>query len=344
MLDFVQKRNWYYLLSLLVLLPGVISLIVPPALKPGIEFSSGSMLEVSFQNPVKQQEVRDEISALGHPEATVQSTGPNRYLIRTSLLSGSGAQAPEGGPQPIGEQQSIVRALFDKFGPMLKDDGSLAVDSAGNPIPWTVQSSAVSSTVSREIGQKSMIAVAVASVAILLYISWAFRSIPNPFRCGIAATIATMHDVVLVMGAYSIFGKVFNMEVNTMFITGLLTVIGFSVHDTIVVLDRIRENRSRYPDLPLHEVVNNSILQTLGRSINTSFTVILAVTALLLIGGVTIRPFLVVMLIGTITGTYSSIFVASQILVTWEEGDIPRLFRRITHIIPRRAGTVPEEG
>jgi preprotein translocase subunit SecF len=131
------------------------------------------------------------------------------------------------------------------------------------------------------------------------------------------------------------------MEVNTMFITGLLTVIGFSVHDTIVVLDRIRENRQRYPDLPLHECVNNSILQTLGRSINTSFTVVLSVTALLLIGGVTIRPFLVVMLIGTITGTYSSIFVASQILVTWEDRDIPRLFRRI---FPRRARTVVEEG
>jgi preprotein translocase subunit SecF len=281
------------------------------------------------------------MSALGHPEARVQGTGQNRFLVRTSVLEGSAEQAPEGGPQPIGEQESITRALFDKFGPMLKDDGSLAADASGQPIPWTVQSSAVSSTVSREIGQKSMLAVAVAAVGILLYISWAFRSIPNPFRCGIAATIATMHDVVLVMGAYSIFGKVFNMEVNTMFITGLLTVIGFSVHDTIVVLDRIRENRQRYPDLPLHETVNNSILQTLGRSINTSFTVVLAVTALLLIGGVTIRPFLVVMLIGTITGTYSSIFVASQILVTWEEGDVPRLFRRI---VPKRARVVTEEG
>jgi preprotein translocase subunit SecF len=341
MLDFVQKRNWYYLLSLLVLLPGVISLIIPPGLKPGIEFSSGSMFEVSFQNTVKETDLRAEMSTLGHPEARVQGTGQNRFLIRTSVLEGSAEQTPEGGPQPLGEQQSMTRALFTKFGPMLKDDGSLATDSTGQPIPWTVQSSAVSGTVSREIGRKATLAVAVAAVGILLYITWAFRSIPNPLRCGIAATIATMHDVVLVMGAYSIFGKVFNMEVNTMFITGLLTVIGFSVHDTIVVLDRIRENRQRYPDLPLHECVNNSILQTLGRSINTSFTVILSVTALLLIGGVTIRPFLVVMLIGTITGTYSSIFVASQILVTWEEGDIPRLFRRI---IPKRAPAVVEEG
>ncbi len=329
MFDFVRRRNWYYLLSALVLLPGIISLIIPPGLKPGIEFTSGSMFEVSFQNTVQESEMRAEMTTLGHPEAKVQSTGVNRYLVRTSELQGSATQAPEGAPQPIGEQQSITQALFNKFGPMLKDDGSLAKDSQGNPIPWTVQSSAVSGTVSREIGRNAAIAVIAASIAILLYISFAFRSIPNPFRCGIAATVATGHDVILVMGAYSIFGKVFNMEVNTMFITGLLTVIGFSVHDTIVVLDRIRENRTRYPDLPLHECVNNSILQTIGRSLNTSFTVIMAVVALLLIGGVTIRPFLVVMLIGTITGTYSSIFVASQILVTWEEGDIPRLFRRV---------------
>ena len=340
MFDFVRRRNLYYLLSAAILLPGIISLLVF-GLKAGIEFTSGSMFEVSFQNTVAENDMRAEMSALGHPEAKVQRTGTNRYLIRTKTLEGSAVQAPEGAPQPVGEQQSITRVLFYKFGPMLKDDGSVAKDSAGNLIPWTVQSSAVSGTVSKEIGRNATIAVIVASIAILLYISWAFRSIPNPFRCGIAATIATMHDVVLVMGMYAIFGKVFDMEVNTMFITGLLTVIGFSVHDTIVVLDRIRENRTRFPDLPLHQTVNNSILQTLGRSINTSFTVILAVVALLLIGGVTIRPFLVVMLIGTITGTYSSIFVASQILVTWEEGDIPRLFRRI---FPKRRPALPEQG
>ena len=136
---------------------------------------------------------------------------------------------------------------MEKFGSM--------IDAKGDVVDRFIEyASVVSRTVSREIGQKSAFAVGAAAVAILLYISWAFRSIPNPFRCGIAATIATMHDVVLVMGAYSIFGKVFNMEVNTMFITGLLTVIGFSVHDTIVVLDRIRENRQRYPDLPLHDL------------------------------------------------------------------------------------------
>ncbi len=297
---------------------------------PNSEFSSGTTFTARFQNAVKEEDLRSEMAKLGHTEARVQRTGENKFLIRTRELQGT-AQAPDLGPAPAGERENLETALVDKFGSM--------IDANGNVVDRFIEYASVSAAVSREIGQKSTFAVAAAAIAILLYISWAFRSIPNPFRCGIAATIATMHDVVLLMGAYSIFGKVFNMEVNTMFITGLLTVIGFSVHDTIVVLDRIRENSHRYPDLPLHTCVNNSILQTLGRSINTSTTVILAVVALLLIGGVTIRPFLVVMLIGVITGTYSSIFVASQILVTWEEGDVPRLIRRL---IPKRAPAVSE--
>ncbi len=330
MFDFVGKRNFYYLLSVLVLIPGVISLLIPPALKPGIEFSSGTSFTARFQNEVKQEDLRSEMAKLGHPEARVQRTGENKYLIRTEELTGTAA-APALGPAPAGEREELETALVERFGSM--------VDAKGEVVDRFIEYASVSAAVSREIGQKATFAVAAAAVAILLYISWAFRSIPNPFRCGIAATIATTHDVVLLMGAYSILGRVFNMEVNTMFITGLLTVIGFSVHDTIVVLDRIRENSQRYPDLSLHTCVNNSILQTLGRSINTSTTVVLAVVALLLIGGVTIRPFLVVMLIGVITGTYSSIFIASQILVTWEEGDVPRLFRRV---IPKRASAVSE--
>lgn len=331
MFDFVGRRNWYYLLSLLVLLPGVISLIIPPALKAGIEFTSGTTFTARFQQDVNENDLRSALGDLGHPEARVQRTGENKFLVRTSELKGT-TEAPPLGPAPEGERDTLEARLVERFGSM--------IDAQGNVVDRFIEYASVSSTVSREIGRNAAIAVGAASVAILLYISWAFRSIPNPFRCGIAATIATLHDVVLVVGAYSLLGKLFDMEVNTMFITGLLTVIGFSVHDTIVVFDRIRENNARYPDLDFATSVNNSILQTLGRSINTSFTVILAVVALLLIGGVTIRPFLVVMLIGVITGTYSSIFVASQILVTWEERDIPRLFRRV---VPRRA-PAPSQG
>ena len=135
------------------------------------------------------------------------------------------------------------------------------------------------------------------------------------------------------MGAFSIFGKLFGTEINTMFITGLLTVIGFSVHDTIVVFDRIRDNATRNPNVPLEEVVNASLTETLARSINTSGTVMLTIVSLLLLGGAGIGSFLLVLLIGVAAGTYSSIFVASQILVSWEDGDLSRIFRRI---FPRR--------
>jgi preprotein translocase subunit SecF len=152
--------------------------------------------------------------------------------------------------------------------------------------------------------------------------------------------VALLHDVVLVVGAFSIFGKVFDIEINTMFLTGLLTVMGFSVHDTIVVFDRIRENLRRIEGVDFPECVNVSLNQTLARSVNTSFTVVLVLTAMLVMGGVTIRDFLLVLLIGIISGTYSSIFMASQLLVTWEEGDIQRLFRRF---LPRRRRAEPAE-
>jgi preprotein translocase subunit SecF len=186
----------------------------------------------------------------------------------------------------------------------------------------------VSEIVSRQIGRNAALAVAAASAAIVLYISFAFRGLPKPWRYGIAAIIATLHDVVVVVGLFSIFGKVFGTEINTMFITGLLTVIGFSTHDTIVVFDRIRENVTRNPGVEFAEVVNASLTETLARSINTSMTVVVTLAALLLLGGVTIQSFLVVLLIGVISGTYSSIFVASQILVSWEEGDVGRILGR----------------
>jgi preprotein translocase subunit SecF len=215
------------------------------------------------------------------------------------------------------EREDIEKALGDRFG------------------AFTVRDFAsVAETVSREIGRNAAIAVIAAAVGILLYISWAFRHLPKPWRYGTCAVIATMHDTVVVVGLFSIFGKVFGMEINTMFITGLLTIIGFSTHDTIVVFDRIRENVSRNPGVAFPEIVNASLTETLARSINTSMTVVVTIVALLLLGGVTIQSFLLVLLIGVISGTYSSIFVASQILVSWEQGDVPRIFQRL---IPRLA-------
>ena len=162
------------------------------------------------------------------------------------------------------------------------------------------------------------------------YIAYAFRNVPNSLRYGVSAIVALLHDVVLVVGIFSILGKVFDTEVNTFFITGMLTVVGFSVHDSIVVFDRIRENVARGRIRSFPDAVNHSLLQTMGRSFNTSLTLIFSILALLLLGGDSIRDFLLVLLIGVTTGTYSSVFIASMFLVTWQQGDIPRAWRRLT--------------
>ncbi len=316
MLDFVHRRGFYYLLSLAILVPAAVSLLVPPALRPGIEFSAGANMTLRFEQPVDQNDLRTALADIGHPEARVQKTGEGDFIIRMGELAGA-ADTPPVGPALPSEREAIESALRDRFG------------------AFTVRDFAsVSEIVSREIGRNSAMAVAAAAVGILLYISWAFRHLPRPWLYGGAAIIAALHDTAVVVGAFSIFGKVFGTEINTMFITGLLTVIGFSVHDTIVVFDRIRENVSRNPGVAFPEIVNASLNETLARSINTSLTVVVTIAALLLLGGETIQDFLLVLLIGIISGTYSSIFIASQLLVSWEEGDVRRIFGRL---IPRLA-------
>jgi len=331
MFDFVRRRNLYYLLSLLVLVPGIISLAIPPSLKPGIEFTGGTTFTVRFAHNVHQDALRSALSELGHPEAVVQGTGENKFLVRTRELKGA-AEAPEVGPAPPSERDTIEAGLQQRFGDFLDNNGAVS----NRFIDFYI----VSGTVSEEIGRNAGFAVIAASVAILLYISWAFRAVPRPFLWGSAAVVALLHDAVVVLGIFSIFGKVFGIEINTMFLTGLLTVMGFSVHDTIVVFDRIRENLRRGEGRDFSECVNASLNQTLARSVNTSFTVVLVLIAMLLMGGVTIRDFLLVLLIGIISGTYSSIFIASQLLVTWEERDIQRLFGRL---LPWRRRPAPVE-
>jgi preprotein translocase subunit SecF len=331
MFDFVKRRDFYYLLSLLVLVPGIISLAIPPSLKPGIEFTGGTTFTVRFAQNVPQDALRSALSDMGHPEAVVQRTGENTYLVRTRELKGA-ALAPEVGPAPPSERDTIEQGLQQRFGDFL--------DNNGNVSNRFIDFASVSGTVSEEIGRNAGFAVIAASVAILLYISWAFRAVPKPPLWGAAAVIALLHDALVVLGIFSIFGKVFNMEINTMFLTGLLTVMGFSVHDTIVVFDRIRENLRRGEGKDFSDCVNVSLNQTLARSVNTSFTVVLVLVAMLLMGGVTIRDFLLVLLIGIISGTYSSIFIASQLLVTWEERDIQRLFGRL---LPWRRRPAPAE-
>lgn len=333
MFDFAGKRGWFFLLSILVLVPGIISLAISPRLKPGIDFTSGSTFTVAFQKHPDAEELRKELASLGYPDSRVQSTGSGSFVVRTSGLSEDAAPTSATvGPTPPSEQGSararLETALRERLGPMVDSQGN-TTDAQGKPAGFQDFSS-VSASVSRDIGRNAAVAVGAATVAILLYISWAFRRVSKPLRYGIAAVIALTHDALLVLGIFSIFGKLFGVEINAMFITGILTVIGFSVHDTIVVFDRIRENLNTHPGIDLRLAVNASLTETLSRSINTSLTVVITVVALLALGGVGIRSFLLVLLIGIVSGTYSSIGVASQILVSWEEGDFGRVWRRLT--------------
>jgi preprotein translocase subunit SecF len=316
MIDFVGKRPLFYLISLLFILPGIVSLALPDGLRRGIEFSSGTNFAVAFETPISQDDLRTALVELGHPEARIQQTTEGRLLVRTGLIEGAG-DAPAFGPAPPSEREDIEAALAERFGPL--------VDSDGNVTGRFLEFSSVSPSVSSDISRNATLAVVAAAVAILIYVTLSFISVPSPVRYGAAAIIALAHDVVIVLGVMSILGRIFDFEVDTLFITAMLTIVGFSVHDTIVVFDRIRENIRRAESAgyepPLSQAVNASLNQTLARSLNTSLTAILVLVALILLGGETIRDFVTIMAIGIVAGTYSSIFVASQLLVSWDEGD-----------------------
>ena len=304
MIDFVGKRKWYFLVSGIIILIGVIFLL-SAGLQRGIEFTGGTMVTVSFEQAVTQEELREELAVLGHDDAIIQwSDDAQAFVIRTTELS---------------EEDVVVmqNALTEAF-------GTLTI----------VEIYAISGSIASEIEGNAAIAVIVAAIGILLYITWAFRRLMRPFRYGVCAIVALLHDVIIVLGIFSVLGVIFDMEIDAMFIVGVLTIIGYSVNDTIVVFDRIRENSLKSPGTPLATTVNNSIMETLGRSLNTVITTLFVILALLLLGGATIHNFALVLLIGVISGTYSSIFIASQLLIVWESGAFGRLFRRV---VPKRA-------
>jgi preprotein translocase subunit SecF len=299
MIDFVSKRVWFFVVSGLLIVPGIVSVLLPGGLNPGIDFTSGSIMSLRFAETVEQGQLRSALTELGHPEAIVQRAD-DTYLVRTFPLAGE-VRDETGAPVQPSERFTIEQELARRFGPL----EVLSFDS-------------VSPLVAGEIIQRSIIAVGLACIGILLYLAFAFRQVRGAWRYGICAVLALLHDAVLLLGAFSLLGRFFNVELDALFITAMLAVIGFSVHDTIVVFDRIRENALQFPDEPFPTIVNHALTQTLGRSLSTSVTTLLVLLALFLFGGVTIRPFVLALLIGVVSGTYSSIFNASMLLVVWE--------------------------
>ena len=298
-MDIVKRRFWYFTISAVLLVICISSLLISPRLTLGIDFAGGSTLTVVFDSEIKSDSVRERLNKLGYNDATVQQSGSDTVFIRMSKL--------EEGNESSGTKSD--RILIEE------DLSNLAKISS-------VDVATVSGVVANDTVNNAIIAVVVASVGILLYVTYPFRGVSNPFRYGVAAIVALVHDSLIVLGLFSLLGKFMGLEINAMFIPGILVVIGYSVNDTIVVFDRVRENATIDPDRPLSMIVNDSITQTIGRSLNTSVTLLLTIFALIFLGGESIRNFLYVLLIGLIVGTYSSIFIACQFLVMWEQGEL----------------------
>lgn len=308
-----EKRHVWFLISAVLLIPGIISLVFN-GVNLGIDFTGGSAWEVQFEEQVNVTEIRETLDDAGRPEAQVQQVGDaeeHRYLIRMrALVQGSA-------------EKETLTASLESIAPMIPESESL---------------NTVGASVGTSIRNRSVLAVFAAAIGVLLYIAWAFRNTYSPMLYGICAIVAMLHDALFVLGVFSILGAAFNVEIDALFVTALLTVIGFSVHDTIVVFDRIRENLTIDEDEPFASVVNHSIVQTVVRSLNTSITVVFTLFALLIFGGESTRYFVLALLIGILAGTYSSIFNASQLLVAWHFGEIQAFFRKLT----RRPGHVVE--
>ena len=294
-MDIIGKKNWYFALSLLVIVPGLIFFILNFkefgfGLNLGIDFIGGA--EIEYQIPQKdQQDLKNIFYKNNITIYTAQSSG-DKFIVRTKNLD-----------------QKTYQKLTGEVQKTFSDSKELSYENVG-PV------------IGSETAANALKALIIASILIVLYITWSFRSVPKPassLRFGICAIIALIHDVLVVVGIFAILGYFLKVEVDSLFVTALLTIIGFSVHDTIVVFDRIRENLLRFGSTDFSYVVNESILQTLVRSLRTSLTVILVLIALLLFGGESIRWFVVALLIGVTSGTYSSIFNASPLLVLWQE-------------------------
>ena len=299
-MDFVGKRKWFFAVSALVLLPGVVFLIIAPGLKPGIDFTGGSSMTFSVADEVSQDSLRSVMTDLGHPDSVIQRMDDTTYFVRTKELSEA-------------EKDEIIEGVQDQLSP-----------GGVTPLSFDL----VSPVVAAETVLNAFYAVVAAAVGIFLYLWWAFRNVPSPFRYGVAAVVALVHDTMVVIGIFAVLGVLADIEVNTMFLVATLTVIGYSVNDTIVVFDRLRENILLYPNRALERNANVSIMESMGRSLNTSLTLLFTLLALLFVGGETIRVFLWVLIIGVIAGTYSSIGIATPLLIVWETGSFGRIFGR----------------
>ena len=285
-----KYRLSFFSISGLVIIIGFIFIILG-GLNPGIDFTGGSTLTVKIPNVDSSSEVRNSLSNTQYDNSIIQNFGNNTFFIRTVMIDD--------------DQKKNILQNLDTITPD-KDVEILAFDL-------------ISPLIANETVVNAVWAVFAATIGIFIFIWWAFRNVPNPVRYSVVAITALLHDTLIVVGIFALLGFFLNYEINTMFIIAFLTVLGYSVNDSIVVLDRLRSNIIDFGGMRLSQMVDLSVSQTLGRSLNTSITLLVTLLAMYIFGGDTLKPFILVLIVGVISGTYSSIAIASQILVIWDE-------------------------
>jgi preprotein translocase SecF subunit len=317
MFNLVQKRRWYFLISFLAILPGVIAMVYSTLeygtpVRLGVDFQSGSKFVLRFENAADEDDIRNVFEGYGFNNPGVTQLGSpedNTWQVRTTFVGSDVAE-------------SLLNELSEEVAPV--DRTASSVDS-------------VSPAISQEVTSSATIAVIIAAGVILFFIIWAFRRVPRSFRFGVCAIAAMLHDILVTMGIMSLLGIFLGWEVDALFLTAMLTVIGFSVQDTIVVFDRIRENIPRRRGESFETIANRSLLETVHRSLATQLNAIFIMVAILLFGGASIKQFIAILLVGLLSGTYSSIFNAVPLLVAWEEGDFQRWVPRKLRSLGRAA-------
>ena len=299
MINIVAKRTWFLTASTVILIVGILSLTFPPHLNLGIDFLSGTGVTVKFVDEVSSSQIENQFTKIGLDSPSIQSMGDKTYFIRTEKLSDFDVENNDSTVSRNDLEKSIEE--IDKNADIIE------IESVGTRV--------AEGTI-----RNSIVAVSVASFFVMIYVLYAFRRLEKSYRFAFSAVLTLVHDVVLVTGIYALLGHIFGLQVNSVFIVALLTVIGYSVNDTIVIFDRIRENQIKFPDNKYSSNINISINESIIRSLGTSITTLLVLFSMLILGGSTLREFIVVLILGVVVGTYSSIFIASQFLIIWEEG------------------------
>ena len=308
MFNIVQKRRWFFLLSAFVIVPGL-AIMLFSTLSTGapfrlsIDFLGGSIYELKFDEAGATEDgLRAVFTAFGDDNVIIQQIGqPSDY--RWSVRAGF---------HEVSTTNQILASL-NALAPVDRD---------------SFRAETVSATIGQEVTRSALAAVAVGALVITGFIVIAFRQVPNAIRYGICAIAAMIHDILLVMGLMSLLGLLLGWEIDALFLTAVLTVVGFSVQDSIVVFDRIRENIPKHLGEPYETIVNRSIWETIHRSLATQLNAFFIMIAILLFGGETVKQFIAILFIGLLSGTYSSIFTAVPLLVAWENGELPFIGKR----------------